>query len=187
MSAAVEQQVMAANELARGYADQNARFAAMIHEMAGLNAHYYGLANSLLASSSRLLESSNPDASRAELSAVVGAVRAELANVPKPMRGAMAIAAERARQVAAGHTVTSDALQMTPTRTLTLAGHCYIKQAMTQLLYPGMKIDESPPFGWPWAPDAWKPGDFFANIAKGCALFAAAYDQQHARERGFSA
>ncbi len=58
---------------------------------------------------------------------------------------------------------------------LVAAGKCYIDFALWDLTYSS---GDSPPFDWPWGPEAWHPEDnALDNLAKGGALIAAGYDR----------
>lgn len=181
----LQRQLAAANATIKSYAEQNGRFADFIQRLAQQNAHYYGLAASLLSSGRRCIESNKPAQAVAEFEAVMNAIRAELDSGPDYMRGACAFAAERVRQVTVeGCTTTHDINQHTAAE-LAAAGHCYLYLAMTQLGYPAMRpIEAILPREWPWTPDWWKPSTPQRNLEKAGALLAAAYDRHHADLKG---
>lgn len=179
----LQRQLAAANATIKAYAEQNGRFANFIQNLSQQNAHYYGLAASLLASGRRCIESNKPAQAVAEFEAVMNAIRAELDSGPDYMRGICAFAAERVRQVTVeGCTTTHDINQHTA-EDLAAAARSYMNLALAQL-GPEVLHDASLPQDWPWSPDWWKPSTPQRNMEKAGALLAAAYDRHQADLKG---
>lgn len=174
-----------ANDLAKGYADQNARFAKFVEDISRTSAEYYGYVHSLLRAGRRAMlrlpRHDNPKEcdERAILDGTLLAVEQSIDSyTPAFLVGALAIVAERVGQVTReGATPEHDVKNHTAAE-LATAGTCYLRVAMSQLLFPGMKVDLDQPAEWPWTPYWWKPADYFRNVEKGCALLAAAYDRR---------
>lgn len=100
---------------------------------------------------------------------------------PKTIRtkGVEVINAERERQISVeGFDAEHDANHSAGS--LVAAGECYVMYASLQLNDPDRLADapSTPPLGWPWGPNWWKPSESpQRNLAKGGALLAAAIDR----------
>lgn len=182
-------QLLAANDLVKGYAEQNASFARYISDYSVMSGKYYALALSAVSSAERLR--STVGAPEADLSPdkvrqawliftdIIQAVRESLADIkPVEMTGGLAMLRERVRQLTVEGWTPEHDRQHKP-RELAEAGMSYVIAG--HALMTGEKFDmiAAPMAAWPWEPSWWKPStDPLRNLEKGCALLAAAYDRQ---------
>ncbi len=176
----------AANDLAKGYAEQNASFAKYISDYSVMSGKYYALALSAVASAERLTAVmsaplSDPTSKQAwtVFTDTIQAVRESLADIkPVEMTGSLAMLRERVRQLTVEGWTPEHDKQNKP-RELAEAGLCYVIAG--HALLSGDKFDmiAAPMGAWPWSPEWWKPAaEPLRNLEKGCALLAAAWDRQ---------
>jgi len=94
--------------------------------------------------------------------------------VEAPITGAELITAERARQPEEeGYTLEGDIGRADE---LLAAADCYLAVARHPGGWANADGSPTPPGGWPWAPEFWKPGTTERNLIKAGALIAAAID-----------
>lgn len=189
--APLETELAAANDLAKGYAEQNASFAKYISDYSVMSGKYYALALSAVASAERLTAVmsaplSDPTSKQAwtVFTDTIQAVRESLADIkPVEMTGSLAMLRERVRQLTAEGWTPEHDRQHKP-RELAEAGLCYVIAG--HALMTGDKFDmiAAPMGAWPWVPTWWKPAyDPLRNLEKGGALLAAAWDRQKIAEK----
>lgn len=191
----LERELRAANDLAKGYAEQNASFARYISDYSVMSGKYYALALSAVSSAERLRETLRAEASDRPMTDkerqawliftdIIQAVRESLADIkPVEMTGGLAMLRERVRQLTVEGWTPEHDKQHKP-RELAEAGMSYVIAG--HALMTGEKFDmiAAPMAAWPWEPSWWKPStDPLRNLEKGCALLAAAWDRQKVAEK----